>query len=109
MAALFGAYPFLLRLHADGGYAGPRFQAGLARVMRQASIGIVKRSDTAKGFVALPKRWVVERSFGWLARFRRLSRDYERLPEVLSGLHFLVFAVLMLPNAAQVLASFGSS
>jgi transposase len=52
---------------------------------------------------------VVERSFGWLARFRRLSRDYERLPEVLSGLHFLVFAMLMLPNAARVLVSTGSS
>jgi len=48
---------------------------------------------------------VVERSFGWLARFRRLSRDYERLRQVLSGLHFLVFAMLMLPAAAQILAS----
>jgi transposase len=59
--------------------------------------------------VKLSERWVVERSFGWLARFRRLSRDYERLPEVLSGLHFFVFAVLMLPNAARVLASAGYS
>lgn len=48
---------------------------------------------------------MVERSFGWLARFRRLSRDYERLRQVLSGLHFLVFAMLMLPAAAQILAS----
>jgi transposase len=52
---------------------------------------------------------VVERSFGWLARFRRLSPDYQRLPEVLSGLHFLVFAVLMLPNVARLLASATSS
>ena len=65
----------------------------------------MKLPEAKKGFVLLPKRWVVERSFGWLARFRRLSRDYERLPEVLSGLHFLVFAVLMLPNAAKLLAS----
>jgi len=69
----------------------------------------VKLPEAKKGFVLLPKRWVVERSFGWLARFRRLSRDYERLPQVLSGLHFLVFAVLMLPAATQILASTGSA
>ncbi len=57
----------------------------------------------------MPRRWVVERSFGWLARFRRLTRDYERLPEMLGGLHFLVIAVLMLPAAARVLAAAGSS
>ncbi|MDD2713527.1 MAG: transposase, partial [Simplicispira sp.] len=51
----------------------------------------------------------VERSFGWLARFRRLSRDYERLPEVLAGLHFVVFLMLMLPGAAQILAQAQSS
>ena len=52
---------------------------------------------TAKrGFVLLPRRWVVERSFAWMARFRRLARDYERLPETLAGLHFLAFAMLML-------------
>lgn len=48
------------------------------------------------GFVLLPHRWVVERSFAWGARFRRLARDYERLPEILAGFHFLVFAILML-------------
>jgi hypothetical protein len=51
----------------------------------------------------------IERSFGWLARFRRLSRDYERLPGVLRGLHFLVFAMLMLPKAMPFLATAGSS
>ena len=49
-----------------------------------------------KGFVLLPKRWVVERSFGWEARFKRLSRDYERLAATLSGMHLLAFATLML-------------
>jgi transposase len=68
----------------------------------------VKLPEAKKGFVLLPRRWVVERSFGWLARFRRLSRDYERLLEVLDGLHFLVFAVLMLP-AARILAGAGNS
>ncbi len=69
----------------------------------------MKLPEAKKGFVLLPKRCVVERSFGWLARFRRLSRDYERLPEVLSGLHFLVFAVLMLSNAPRLMAPAGSS
>ena len=59
MATLFGAYPFLLKLYADGGYAGPQFQAGLQDAMRQIEVEIVKRSDAAKGFVVLPKRWIV--------------------------------------------------
>ena len=79
MATLFGAYPFLLKLYADGGYAGPQFQTGLARVMRQVSIEIVKRSDTAKGFIVLPKRWIVERTIAWLNRCRRLAKDWECL------------------------------
>jgi len=55
----------------------------------------VAKVPTAKrGFVLLPRRWVVERSFGWLARFRRLARDYERLTETLAGLHFVAFAML---------------
>jgi hypothetical protein len=52
--------------------------------------------------VLLPRRWVVERSFGWLNRFRRLTRDYERLPETLAGLHFIVFAMLMLVHFANL-------
>ena len=59
VATLFGLHPFLLTLYADGGYAGPQFQAGLARAMRQVGIEIVKRSDAAKGFAVLPKRWIV--------------------------------------------------
>ncbi|WP_230938751.1 transposase, partial [Xanthomonas translucens] len=61
--------------------------------------------EAKKGFVLLPRRWVVERSFGWVNRFRRLARDYERLPETLAGLHFVVFTVLMLSNAAAILQS----
>jgi transposase len=52
----------------------------------------------------LPRRWVVERSFAWAARFRRLARDYERLPETLAGLHFLAFAILLLKRLVEVLA-----
>jgi transposase len=57
---------------------------------------VIKLPTAKRGFVLLPRRWVVERSFGWMARFRRLARDYERLPETLAGLHFLAFAMLML-------------
>ena len=56
-----------------------------------------------QGFVLLPRRWVVERSFGGLARFRRLARDYERLPTTLAGLHFLTFAILMLKRMVSLL------
>ena len=66
---------------------------------------MVKLPEAKKGFVLLPRRWVVERSFGWLARFRRLSRDFERLPHVLAALHFLVFVTLMLPKAAMLWAA----
>ena len=59
MATLFGLYPFLLKLYADGGYQGPQFQEGLRRVCRRLRVEIVKRSDAAKGFVVLPKRWIV--------------------------------------------------
>lgn len=65
---------------------------------------LVKLPTAKKGFVLLPCRWVVERSFGWMSRFRRLARDYERLPETLAGLHFLAFVILMLKTVAQVLA-----
>ena len=52
----------------------------------------------------LPRRWVVKRSFGWAARFRRLARDYEHLPETLAGLHDLAFACLMLPHLADTMS-----
>lgn len=70
---------------------------------------IVELTGAKKGFVLLLRRRVAERSFGWLARFRRLSRDYERLPQVIGEPHFLVGVVLMLPAAARVMAAAGSS
>ena len=77
MATLFGMFPFLLKLYADSGYQGPQFQAALLGVMRQVNVEIVKRSDTAKGFTVLPRRWIVERTIGWLNRCRRLAKDWE--------------------------------
>jgi transposase len=59
---------------------------------------VVKHTEVKRGFVLLPRRWVVERSFAWAARFRRLARDYERLAETLAALHYLAFAILMLAN-----------
>ena len=79
MSAVFGTFPFLLKLYADSGYQGPKFEEGLSTVCRQINVEIVKRSDQAKGFVALPKRWVVERTFAWLNRCRRLAKDWECL------------------------------
>jgi transposase len=78
MGSLFGLFPFLLKLYADGGYQGPRFRQGLQRACRQINLEIVKRSEVGK-FVVLPKRWIVERTIGWLNRCRRLAKDWECL------------------------------
>jgi len=64
---------------------------------------VVKHTEAKRGFVLLPRRWVVERSIAWLARFRRLARDYERLADILAGLHFVAFACLMLSKVAAIL------
>ncbi len=76
---LFGLFPFLIKLYAGGDYQGPQFQAGVKAALRQVSVTIVKRSDAAKRFVVLPKRWIVERTIGWLNRCRRLAKDWECL------------------------------
>jgi transposase len=79
VASLFGAFPFLLKLYADGGYQGPEFQAAVKKVLGRVTVEIVKRSDQAKGFLVLPKRWIVERTLAWLSRCRRLAKDWECL------------------------------
>ena len=79
MATVFGLHPFLLKLYADAGYQGPIFQTAMRRVFPQIDVEIVKRSDAVKGFAVLPKRWIVERSIGWLNRCRRLAKDWECL------------------------------
>ena len=86
----------------DQGYTGDKpAQAAQSQGME---LQVIKLSEAKKGFVLLPRRWVVERSFGWMARFRRLARDYERLPETLAGLHYLAFAILMLKNFVGLMA-----
>jgi hypothetical protein len=79
IATLFGLYPFLMKLYADGGYQETVFPNAVKAVLAQVNVEIVKRSDQAKGFVVLPKRWVVERTFAWLNRCRRLAKDWECL------------------------------
>ena len=59
MAVLFARYPFLVTLYADGGYQGPQFRRAIKKILRRVNLEIVKRSDQAKGFVVLPKRWIV--------------------------------------------------
>ncbi|MEM5406258.1 IS5 family transposase [Paraburkholderia unamae] len=85
---------------ADQGYTGE--DAAQAARDEGIELQVIKLPEAKKGFVVLPRRWVVERSFGWLNRFRRLARDYERLPQTLAGLHFVVFAMLMLVHAAPI-------
>lgn len=78
----------------DQGYTG--LQPLEAARKGNIELVVVKRSDASRGFVLLPKRWVVERSFAWLSRFRRLGRDLERLSSTLIGFHFVAACVLML-------------
>jgi transposase len=96
MATLFGLYPFLLKLYADGGYQGPQFRRAIKKILRRVNLEIVKRSDQAKGFVVLPKRWIVERTIAWLNRCRRLAKDWECLSrKALAFLHLASIRLML--------------
>ena len=86
--------------YVDQGYTGKK--AAEAAAAHGLALEVVKLAEAKRGFVLLPRRWVVERSFAWLARFRRLSRDYERLPTTLAGLHWLAFTSLLLSNLFRI-------
>jgi transposase len=89
--------------YVDQGYTGERAaKEAEAFGMR---LEVVKHEEVKRGFVLLPRRWVVERDFAWASRFRRLAKDYERLPATLAGLHFVAFACLFLQQAAGILSA----
>ncbi|MFZ2981148.1 MAG: transposase, partial [Sphingobium sp.] len=82
------------------GYTGAR--AADAAAMHGITLEVVKLPEAKRGFVLLPRRWVVERSFAWATRFRRLVKDYERYAQTLAGLHVVAFACLMMKQAAAI-------
>lgn len=84
----------------DQGYTGA--QAAAAAEAEGIRLEVVKLPEAKKGFVLLPRRWVVERSFGWMLRFRRLARDYERLAETLIGFHLIAFVMLMVKQFVSI-------
>ena len=88
----------------DQGYTGEA--AAEAAASHGIRLAVVKLPEAKRGFVLLPRRWVVERSFAWTARFRRLARDYERLAATLRGLHLLAFTILLLRRFVTLMAEY---
>ena len=102
MATLFGLYPILRKLYADGGYKGPLFQAAANKALSKLEVEIVNRSDKAKGFLVLPKRWIpgssprTSRTIAWLNRCRRLAKDWECLNrKALSFIHLASIRLML--------------
>ena len=87
--------------YVDQGYTGEA--AADAAQKHGIQLEVVKHTQAKRSFVLLPRRWVVERSFAWAARFRRLARDYERLSATLAGIHYFVFACLRLGKLFKLL------
>lgn len=88
--------------YVDQGYTGPN--AAEAAEQHGIRLEVVQHPMAKRGFVLLPRRWVVERNFAWAARFRRLARDYERLDTSLKGFHYLAFACIMVTRMCKALA-----
>lgn len=93
--------------YVDRGYTGEETAADAAE--RGIQLRVAIQPHARRGFVLLPRRWVVERRFAWVTRFRRLANAYERLPQTVAGLHYLVFACLMLRHVAEALKAMASS
>ena len=88
-------------MFADGGYAGDKLRTALARIGKW-TLQIIKRSDRAKGFELLPRRWVVERTFAWLGRNRRLAKDFERTIESATAWLYLASIQLITRRIASL-------
>ena len=101
LSAIIKSFPWLRHVFADGGYAGEKLKDALANVGKW-TLEIIKRSDTAKGFELLPRRWVVERTFAWLNRNRRLAKDFERTIESATAWLFLASTQLLTRRFARV-------
>ncbi|WP_024882130.1 IS5 family transposase [Methylosinus sp. LW3] len=103
LRTMFGKFPFLQKLFADGGYQGPPFRDAQKKALPFVDTEIVKRSDAAKGFKVLPRRWVVERTFSWLGRCRRLAKDFENLNrKALAFLHLASIRLMLRRLCNQV-------
>jgi transposase len=98
LPALHGRFPTITKLWADSGYTGTLITWALAAL--HLVVTVIKRSDGVSGFVVLPRRWVVERTFGWLLRSRRLTRDYERRPDSSEAMIRLSMTMLMIRRLA---------
>ncbi len=93
-------FPFIKLIHGDGGYRGPKVSAAAARTGRW-TIQIVERPIAATGFEVLPKRWIVERTFAWISRNRRLARDFERYARTVAAFIRLAMIRLMLKRLTK--------
>ena len=96
IAELRQAMPSVRKIRADGGYEGPKLAAALAPMPDAPDLEIVPKPDGQQGFAVLPRRWVVERFFGWLGRCRRLSKDFERtISSALAWLQLAIIRILL--------------
>ena len=100
LAPVLPHFPWLRKLWADGGYTGEDFAAWVKTQRPKLEVEVIKRSDDTRGFKVLPKRWVVERTFGWLMQHRRLVRDYEQTETSATGWIFLAMIRVMLRRLA---------
>lgn len=100
LASIRHSFPWLRHVFADGGYAGDKLRKALAKIGKW-TIEIIKRSDAAKGFEVLPRRWVVERTFAWLGRNRRLAKDFERSIESAATWLFIASVQLLIRRSAN--------
>jgi len=101
LAAIINRFPWLRHVFADGGYAGPHLRKMLKKIGKW-TLEIIRRSDTAKGFEVLPRRWVVERTFAWLGRNRRLAKDFENTIESATAWLFMASVQLITRRIATL-------
>ena len=101
LTALADQFPLLAKLFADAAYRGPQFRQALAKLRPHLTTEIVTRSDQRKGFIVLPKRWIVARTLSWLNRCRRLAKDFETLIPSAEAFLYAASAILLLRRLAR--------